>query len=61
MTRRLILVLPIVFALALLALLASSVDGVRRRGKQWLAYARARLRRRNRRLTDGRAQEQHAL
>jgi ABC-type phosphate transport system substrate-binding protein len=55
------LVLPIVFALALLALLANSIDGVRRRRKRWLAFARARLRRPNRRLTDGRAQEQPAL
>lgn len=49
------LVLPIVFALALLALLASTVDGFRRRGRRWLALARARLRR-----AAGRPQEQPA-
>jgi hypothetical protein len=49
------LVLPIVFALALLALLASTVDGFRRRGRRWFALARARLRR-----AAGRPQEQPA-
>ncbi|MDP9335926.1 MAG: hypothetical protein M3Q30_21820, partial [Actinomycetota bacterium] len=66
------LVLPIVLALALLAILASSFDGVRRRWKRWLAYARARLRRSDGLadgladrladgLADGRAHEQPAL
>jgi ABC-type phosphate transport system substrate-binding protein len=49
------LVLPIIFVLALLAVLASTVDGVRRRGKRWLGAARARLKR-----SDRRPQEQPA-
>ena len=49
------LVLPIIFVLALLAVLASTVDGVRRRAKRWLGAARARLRR-----SDRRPQEQPA-
>lgn len=50
------LVLPIVFVLALLAVLASTVDGFRRRWRRWLASARARLKRPERR-----SQEQPAL
>jgi ABC-type phosphate transport system substrate-binding protein len=49
------LVLPIVFVLALLALLASTVDGFRRRWKRWLASVRGRLRR-----SGARPQEQPA-